>query len=413
MSASAAADAGRAIRVLFVIRSLERGGAEGQLVSLAKGMAERGFTVAVLTLYPGGSLAPRIVEGGAAHISLDKRSRWDLIMPLWRAVRHVRRFRPDIVHGYLPVGNIFALLLGRSIGAKVIWGIRASRMDTAMYDWLNAASLRVATWCSRWVDLIICNSQSGAADHISDGFPAARSLVIPNGIDTQRFRPNSVTRAKTRGQWGIGEAAFVLGHVGRVDPVKDHSLLFRATAELFARQPHVRRQLRITCVASGDPTSVAPLASLIASLGLSEHVRWLWNLEAPEDVYVAFDALAMTSNAEGFPNVVGEAMSCAVPCVATDVGDTALLLGECGYLVPPRDVSAFAHALRRSIEATLEQRNELGARARERVLEHFDRRRLINRTEEALRALVRGYQHQRSAAAVVPSMDEAPDARQR
>ena len=154
--------------------------------------------------------------------SLRKRHRWDLLGPLTRAVRELRRVRPELLHGYLVDANLFMTLLVAAVpGARVVWGVRASGSDMTRYSRAVGALFRISTWLAGSADLIIANSESGAADHVVAGYPPERLIVVPNGIDVGGFRPDADARERTRKEWGFGEQERVIGLVGRLDPMKE------------------------------------------------------------------------------------------------------------------------------------------------------------------------------------------------
>src|SRR6266511_1095274 len=127
------------IRLLFLIRALNTGGAQRQLTELVKGLDKTRFAVTVATFYDGGALRSEIDDlGGVNVLSLHKRDRWDLLPFLWRLICLVREVKPQIVHGYMDVANELGLLMARMVGARAVSGLRASNMDLSRYDWAAA-----------------------------------------------------------------------------------------------------------------------------------------------------------------------------------------------------------------------------------------------------------------------------------
>lgn len=374
------------IRLLLLIRSLDRGGAERQLITLAKGVDKSRFAVTVATFYDGGVLRPEVagVEG-IRVVSLGKRGRWDVLPFLRRLVGLARGVRPDIVHGYLSVSNELGWLAGRLVGAKVVWGLRASNVDFAHCDWLPALSFRLGAWLSRYADLIIANSYAGREHHIANGYSGEKMIVIPNGIDTDRFQSNSAAGGEVRRQWAIPEPADVIGLVGRLDPMKDHPTFLRAAA-LLARE---RDNVYFVCVGDGPSAYRRNLEVLAEELGVGNRLVWAGGRGDMPAVYSTLDLVTSSSAyGEGFPNVVGEAMACGVPCVVTDVGDSALVVGETGLVVPPRDPEALCAGWRQLLALTPEQRTALGHAARARIEREFSVRQLVVNTEQALARLL-------------------------
>lgn len=376
------------IRLCFLIRMLNDGGAQRQLVELVRGLDRARFDVTVMTFYAGGRFWEEMRRvPGVRLISLDKTGRWHVFRFLWRLFREVRRLRPHLLHGYLGGANILAVLLKPFVpGMRAVWGIRAAYMDLARYDWLERATFGVQRRLARFADLIIVNSQAGWEWHRRLGFPVERMTVIPNGIDTEHFQPDGEARRRVRAEWGIAEGELVIGVVGRLDPMKDHPNFIRAAAILAEE----RSDLRFVCVGDGPTPYREELQGLAGRLGLLERLIWAGARSDMSAVYNALDVLCSSSYGEGFPNVVGEAMACGVPCVVTDAGDSAWIVGDVGIVVPPCDPAALAGGLRAVLSRPTEQRRVLGAAGRERIVRQFGRTMLAETTMEALNALLEG-----------------------
>jgi glycosyltransferase involved in cell wall biosynthesis len=370
------------VRLLLVIRSLGHGGAERQLSTLARALAGRGLDVTVATFYGGGALEGELAGSGVTLRSIGKRGRWDVAGFLGRLAGLVRSLRPDVIHGYMPTSNLVATALRPLVpGARLVWGVRASGFDWDRYDWLARREFELTRALARRPELIIANSHEGAQWHAGQGYPADRMLVVPNGIDVDRFKPDASARVRMRVEWEVADDAFLVGLVGRLDPMKDHPTFLRAAARVAARVPNAR----FVCVGEGPAGYAAELRRQGESLGLGDRLRWAPPRRAVQGCYAALDALASTSAfGEGFSNVIGEAMACGVPCVVTDCGDAARIVAETGTVVPVGDDGAVADALAALAAA---DRAPAGAAARARVAAEFSVERLADRTAAALRAL--------------------------
>lgn len=383
-----AATAGfRKPRILFLIRSLGRGGAERQLVALAAGLKRSGWDVAVACFYAGGAFQRDLERANVPVIDLGKRGRWHLLGFAKRLRRAFRDFDPDIVHGYLTVGNLLALASRLSNRrTRVVWGVRSSYIDRDRYDWLSRLTFRLSCRMARFADAIIFNSEAGAAHHAALGYPAQRIRVVPNGIDTQRFRFDPEGRMRLREAWAVPDDAVLVGVIGRLDPMKDHATFLHAAALLAARDPH----WRFVCVgAGGDSGHGRTLVSLADGLGLRDRLIWAGAADDMPAVYSALDIAASTSYGEGFPNTVAEAMACGRPCVVTDVGDSARIVGPCGAVVAARDPAAFAAGLEktRALLARREEGSRLRVMARTRIEETFALEVLLRNSEAAFSAV--------------------------
>ncbi|MEZ4597305.1 MAG: glycosyltransferase [Chloroflexota bacterium] len=317
-------------RVAFVIRSLGIGGAERQLIELARGLSAQGWAVEVIAFYPGGALRPELEKAGIAVRDLSKRTRWDLVAFV-RLVRILRRSRASVVHAYLGEANLVVATLRPLLGGRaIVWGIRSADLSRSRQDWLSGVIGRANRWLARRADLIICNSRAGLEACVADGYPEARMTVIPNGVDTRRFAPDADARASVRQAWGVAPGDALIGLVGRLDPIKGHELLLRAVAALTERQPW-----RVVMVGTGPEAYRAEMEALAERLGVSDRVIWAGPRTDMPAVYASLDLLVSASHGEGFSNVIAEAMATGVPCLVTDVGDSAVIVGTTGWTCPP------------------------------------------------------------------------------
>jgi glycosyltransferase involved in cell wall biosynthesis len=393
------------IRVLFIIRELSAGGAERQLAALVRLLDRRRFEVAVATMYSGGKMWPEFEAiPDVTLVSLDKRGRWDTLGFLGRLRALTRRFRPHIVHGYMSGANELALLAAWLCGAKAVWGIRVSDQDFSRYSRFRRAVYRAGVHLSRLPDLIIANSYAGRAAHVAEGYPQRRFMVISNGIDVARFHPDGDAGARWRAAHGVAADEFLIGLPARLDPMKDHATFLRAAATLVAEVPGT--PIRFVCVGDGPEAFAAELRALAHSLGVGDRVSWLPAQRDVVALYNAFDVVTSASAfGEGFPNVIGEAMACGIPCVAAPSGDAVMVIGDAGFVVPSRDPAALAEAWRRIVELPAAKRQALAARARQRMASEFTLQRLAERSAAAFTALTEGRIDEiiESAAAPAPA----------
>jgi glycosyltransferase involved in cell wall biosynthesis len=368
--------------ILFLTRSLDRGGAERQLVVLAQGLAVHGHNVAVAVFFGGGVYEAELVEADVRVINLGKKGRWDIFSFLKRLVCLLRKEHPTVLHSYLGVPNILVAALKPLLsGTHIVWGVRASNVDLSRYDWLSRLAYFLERRLARFADLIIANSHAGQQHAVTNGFPKEKIVVIPNGIDTKYFQFNHEGRMLVRASWGVDESEILVGLVGRLDPMKDHPTFLRA-ASCIAR---VHRNIRFVCVGGGSTNYAETLKQCAVNLGLNHHLKWVDAQDNMSAVYSALDiASSSSSYGEGFSNTIAEAMACGVPCVVTDVGDSALIVGNTGSIVAPRDHSALAAAIGRLIDLPPEERRELGEACRTRIVSEFGIDRLVQRTEQAL-----------------------------
>ncbi|MEF2230149.1 MAG: glycosyltransferase [Pseudodesulfovibrio sp.] len=365
------------MRIFFLSRSLERGGAERQLVATANGLARRGHDVRIGLFYSGGSLE-RDVDGPQL-VQLGKRGRWDVLRFCSTLVREVRTFAPDAMYSFMGTANVLAAvlkLLWR--GARVVWAVRSSDVDYSGLGWVAALNGRAEARLARFADLIIANSGAGKAHAVASGMPASRFLVIPNGIDTDRFAPDRESGTALRREWLPSGCDVLVGLAARLDPMKDHATFLRAARLASDRDPG----LGFVCVGGGEGAYANEIRALAAELDLAFRLTWAGELDYMEPVYNALDICCLSSITEGFPNVVGEAMSCGVPCVVTDAGDAAAIVGEAGIVVPRRDPARLAEGLLRMAALV---RGGQASDTRTRIVQSYSLEQMVVRTENALK----------------------------
>jgi glycosyltransferase involved in cell wall biosynthesis len=367
---------------VFLVRQLNYGGAQRQLVTLVKGLAARGHQVTVMSFYGEGKLDSELVAQGIPIVYLNKQGRWDNLGFLGRMVQALRRLHPSVIHGYLGIPNLFTILLKPFfLGTRMVWGVRESMPTEHGRSVLVNVIHHAECWTSRWADLIILNSHAGKANHQTIGYPDRKMVVIPNGIDTDRFVPNRDSRRDRRHAWQLTDQHCVIGCVGRLHPVKDHTTFLNAAAILHRQYP----QLRFVCVGSvdgeHDQAYVRSLQDLAISLGLETVLQWREATHDIEAVYNAIDLLVLTSSGgEGFPNVLGEAMACGTACVSTAVGDSEFVMGPWGTAVPPKDAVAIAQAVERQLQQIPMQH----AQRRQYIVENFSVATLVEKTAATL-----------------------------
>jgi glycosyltransferase involved in cell wall biosynthesis len=232
--------------------------------------------------------------------------------------------------------------------------------------------------------LIITNSRAGRAAALQRGLPDAKVAVIPNGIDTARFAPAPGDGERLRREWGVDPDQVLVGVVGHLHPAKGHVTLLDAAGLLD------RPGIRFVVVGAGPPDHRSRLLSRADQLGLSSTVIWAGERDDMPAVYSSLDLLCLPSDTEGFPNVVGEAMACEVPCVVTDVGDAATIVGDLGTVVEPGDARALAAALASALDRRSgEEAAGWRASLRRRIEERFSVDIMVDATEQALRGALR------------------------
>lgn len=369
------------MKVTHVITDLIVGGAQVMLRELLRNMDRAEFENEVIVLKDKGTLAPELEALGVRVTTIGMRATpnpTDLI----RLAHRLRQSRPDVVQTWLYQGDLVGGLAARLAGVRAIaWGIHNNFLDP------NAK--RTSVWnvkaCSRLSHYIprkiICCAEASRQLHVEMGYAAEKMVVIPNGFDLDAFKPDSAARAQVRQELGIGESAPLIGLIGRYHPQKDHRGFVRASALVNERVPEA---VFVLC-GDGSVWENAELAAWIKEASLQDSFRLIGRRADTPRLYAALDILALSSTSEAFPMVIGEAMACGVPCVVTDVGDSALMVGDTGRVVPVKNPRALADALCELIEAGAEVRRTLGATARRQIATRYDIRSVAARYESVYR----------------------------
>nr|WP_314355562.1 glycosyltransferase [uncultured Achromobacter sp.] len=368
-----------ALHVLHVITGLGQGGAESVLLRLAT-YPEAGVSHTVVSLTDEGIYGQRLRDAGVAVHALGmKRGRVSLggFMALRRLIADTR---PDVVQTWMYHADLIGGLAARLAGVRAIaWGIRNSGEHLERSSRSARIVLRACALLSGSVPrAIVCAAQNAAERHAEKGYRRDRMVVISNGYDLSRYAPDAHARTRMRAQWGLSEDAPVIGSVARWDPLKDHANLLRAVAALV--RDGRDGGLRCVLVGRGMTPDNPELAALIDKLNLRDRLI----LAGPSDdvpaVMNGLDLHVLSSCAEGFPNVVAEAMACGVYCVVTDVGDAAYIVADTGVVVPPEQAEALARGIETALcDVAARGTGRAGEAGRARVLENFDLARMVQR----------------------------------
>jgi len=370
------------MNICFLIRYLGIGGAEKQLIELAKGLRAKGHEITVLVYREGGQLEQCLSDTGISLVILEKRGK-SLLRFLFALIREIRILSPDILHSYLHLSNCLAISAKPFINkkTKIVCGIRSAYIDIKQYGWQDRLIYTVASFLSRFADLVIYNSYAARTYASSRGFSDTKAIVIHNGFDTSLFYPDSVARDTIRKEWNVLPKECLIGLIGRFDYMKDHSTFLRAAALV----QQVRAYVKFICIGHGNPDYLASLNRLIHSFGLNSQVLLIPPRNDMRAVYNGIDVLCSSSLGESLSNVIGEAMACGKLCVVTDVGDSAYLVGQTGVVVPPSDPDALANGL---LEVMSKLDSHHSRQAMDRICSKFSLTKLIDMTEKKLYSLL-------------------------
>jgi len=357
-----------ALRIVHLITDLSRGGAQTMLLRLLADMDRDRFHSTVVSLRGDGPTGAELRDIGIPVYTVDMSPTLPTPFAVFRLWRLLRRLKPDLLQTWLYHSDLFGWLAGRLAGLPhIVWNLRCAHMDERYYSGRHGAVVSLLARLSSSPDAIIANSFAGRDLHQQRGYHPKRWLVLPNGFDTGLFRPMPEMRPALCRELGLDPRSLLIGLVARDDPIKDHPTFLRAAALCARTLPDARFIL----VGAGMDQANTELNAWIDDLDLHARVHLLGERADIPQVTAAFDIATCSSRSEGFPNVVGEAMACGVPMVATDVGDSARLIGDAGLVVPAGDAAAFAGALAELARLDERQRHAMGRRGRQRITESY------------------------------------------
>jgi glycosyltransferase involved in cell wall biosynthesis len=368
------------MKIVHVISGLSVGGAEMMLYRLIQASQRDGVEHTVISMSSLDVMGDRIRALGVEVRLLGMSRSVPNPFALVRLVRWLVELRPDVVQTWMYHADLFGGVAARI--AQLIAGRNADRRNRFTLAWgvhqTEFPSLRsggklalVAKCCarlsSRLPDVIVCCAETARVSHANGGYDDKRMHVIYNGFDLELFRPRSRESDPLRPALKLDPATRVVGIVGRYDPAKDYGNFVSAVAKVSAVLPGCH----FVMIGRGLDDGNRELAAMIDRAGIQGVCHLMG---ARSDVHLAvcaFDIFCLSSRSEGFPTVVGEAMACGVPCVATDVGDTAMLVGNTGRVVPHGNPMALAAGIESLLSLTHEEREQLGAQARARMASNF------------------------------------------
>jgi len=360
-------------RIVHVIVNLGTGGADMMLYKVLKHAPlefHNSFSNSVISFMGAGVTAGLLRQIGIKVFPLGLERGTPTFGAGLRLARLLRLLRPDLIQTWLYHSDLVAGLLGAFLtNARIVWNIRQTNLDPSLN---SARTLMVVHLCARLSrrlpTRIICNSRSSMNSHEAFGFDNTKFRLIPNGFDLSVFRPNPEAKPRLLRELGIPGNPFLIGCVGRFDPQKDHANLIKAARLVVGAVPEARFLLAGLDVVVENQ----PLQSLLREADMTDRFVLLGERADIADIIPAFDLAVSPSAGESFANFIGEAMACGVPTIATDVGDSAHILGNCGIVVPPRNPEALGQTIVTVATLPPLARQKMGSNARVRASEKFE-----------------------------------------
>jgi glycosyltransferase involved in cell wall biosynthesis len=382
-----AASARQKIKVALFIRNFGIGGAERQVFELAKRIDKRKYEVMVIALRGDGELKERFQS--LPNLQVVTLAGKHALAIFFRLAHVIQKDEIQVLHSFLTATNIYSLFARLFFSrVKVIIGLRDSVPD--FYMGYRSLKWRTKLWIlesclsglCRQGDLYVSNSEAGKI--LYERKLRTKVVVVPNGIDTDLFRPDPAARHLLRGAVGLPESTKLVGILANCTIYKDYPTFVRAAKIIVERVQNVH------FISIGEDRTLdgAVVKDLIQRSGLQGVFHFLGAQLDVGKLLPGLDVLCSASITEGFSNAIAEAMACGVPCVVTDVGDSRRIVGNTGIIVPPGNPQALSAGLVTLLNLDPVEVQDLRRAARQRIVENFDAARMAMRHEQLYESLV-------------------------
>lgn len=374
------------MKILYVITGLYTGGGERMLYNLLSKINRDRFSPVVVSLLDRGTWGDRIETLGIPVHTLGMQQGMPTPTAFWRLTQLVSQIKPDLIQGWMYHGNLAVQLASIFYSQKVpvLWNIQNSVYSLSHEKIMTASVIKLCAYLSKFTKKIIYVSKTSKTQHEALGYYSERSCLIPNASDNLQFVPSSQAKVSFRSELGLPEETFLIGLICRYHPMKDHANFIQAAAILLKHYPQVHFVLVGTEVDHKNQS----LNQIIQELKIANQIHLLGERKDIPRITAALD-IASSSSAygEAFPLVLAEAMSCGIPCVVTDVGDSGWIVGNTGIVVPPKQPKALADAWKDLILNS--DRIALGQAARARILEYFSLESVVTQYESLYENLIK------------------------
>lgn len=361
------------MKILHVISSLNTGGAELMLKRLIlEHHSNPRYQHVIVCIKDKGTLGDTFKQYNIRMITLNATHVSEVITISYKLFCIFRREKPEIIQTWMYHADLLGGIVGRLCGIKkIIWGIRNTDLypnqGVSRFTWYI---MKLCAFLSKYIpEKIICVSDSARIRHIKYGYTSSQMEIIHNGFNVDDFDLSNANTPNLRDELDIPEDAFIIGSIGRFNPYKDHINFIRSAQYLLKEHP--TQNLFFVLVGRDISFDNLTLKNEIESSKYPSRFRLLGERSDIPNVLQMMDIFCLHSLSEGFPNVLGEAMSASIPCVTTDVGDARLLLGDTGILVTPKSPTHLAKGILTLIEKTPEERAALGRAAQQRIRNHW------------------------------------------
>ncbi|PGM73301.1 glycoside hydrolase [Bacillus cereus] len=379
----------RRINVVHIITGLSTGGAEMMLYKLLKNMDKEQFQPIVISLTNKGSLGEKIEGLGIKVWCCNLDRGFNATYRFSKLISLLYKFKPDIIQGWMYHGNLISQLLKPFFPkTKIVWNIRGSHYDLKQEKKTTAAIIYLCAKMSIFPSKIINNSSLSAIKHEELlGYKKSKRIIIPNGFDTDMYKPSCITKEILKNEYNLSTDTITIAIIGRYHPVKGHDVFIKAVKQVI----EIKRECKFKFIFIGRDVDSKNkvLVKMIKAANIEKYCLLLGERNDIQELLKEINVIVSASHSEGFSNVIGEAMSCGIPCIATDVGDSKWIISETGFIVPPNDPQSLAEGLLKILDLPLDERQKLGIKARERIVQNFSIEIVVKKYETLYRALIK------------------------
>ena len=354
--------------VIHIVVGLEIGGAELMLKRLVLECAQdQTYKQTVISLTESGAVGEALRSEGINVVQMNMRSILGLPVVIYKLVQILKARQPNAVFTWMYHADLIGGIAAYISGVRnIIWGVRNTQIPQSTIS-STGLIIKLCAFLSYFIPrIIVCNAHAGRDGHVKLGYCDKKMIVISNGYDLKLFQPTPELQKAVRKKLGIIETAKIVGVVGRYDELKDYHNFVKAISRVTDRIDNGY----FFMVGKGLTKENDELMSWIYAAKVEDKVI-LFGQVNPHDLYAAMDFYCLASKAEGFPNVVAEAMAMETPCIVTDVGDAKIIVGDHGKVVPPSDPRQLADAIIEMLEMTDDRAREMGIAARASIIERY------------------------------------------
>lgn len=355
-------------KIVHIITGLNNGGAEMMLYKLLKSIDRQRYDMSVISMLDKGIMGEKIEELGIPVSCLNMNKTTGLLTSIQRAIRLCKE--ADIIQTWMYHANLFGLIINLLLKKKMIWGIRRGALDPHIDKKRTRLIAKICAVFSRKADVIVyCAKNSRIFHEQVLKYNKEHALVIPNGFELGKYKRDKSAGADFRNKMEINSGTTVITFIGRYHAVKGY-VNFCKALRLISNE--LNENYRVLFIGTGSTNDNQELKKLITENRLEYNSICLGRRDDIPTILSASDMYVSASYTEAFSNVIGEAMACEVPCVVTDVGDSAYIIGEAGITVKNNRPAVLAEGIREMYNKSMKERIELGYKARLRVKELFD-----------------------------------------